>query len=501
MELFESGARVIHQSHGEGLVVKKRLGHSVVVNFDRLPGLPLTVKQDELAVIGSESEYDSESLAEAAEAFVEATGAVEDNVEEFSQEVEAAAAPVLPTTPAAPTSAMPPCFDFTAAHDDENLDQADSFQVLESLRLGVVPLHGVSAYTVGRDLELESIRQMLKEGGGCRIIWGDYGAGKTHLLDVTEQAARRAGYATSRIVLDPREHSLAHPLRLYRRIADSIHLPGAATFGLDSVFDSLVDSKNHNSVSGSEFSRFFSSYLYLLRNGDEEEIGWFRDYVHGDRIAADELRSILAKKKWRAAMPLTLSDFRTYGRMYIHLVGTLSSWVKDTGAKGLFLLFDEVERLDALDKSQQIYALEVLKHYAAVTMHEADLTFDVENGLYKGGHSVHRSLPLKFREDQPLSVVFALTPLPEIEEHFENVTSSKDYDIRLRAPARRDMPELVDRIGLLYTKAYPSFNVAPHREDLIAVCDHVLDQGGVDFRAAVRATVLNIDERRLSGTP
>ena len=31
-------------------------------------------------------------------------------------------------------------------------------------------------------------------------------------------------------------------------------------------------------------SRFFSPYLWILRHGNEDELGWLLDYVSGDRI-------------------------------------------------------------------------------------------------------------------------------------------------------------------------------------------------------------------------
>lgn len=475
---FSVGDKVSHIDHGEGQVLKKRTGDRIVVAFDLKPSLPLNVLKDDLTSVELE------------------------NTEEATS-----GAPGLTLVPADETPSQRSLRHLRGSRqrlsqrastvDDEKSKQIDAFQILEALRLGVVPQHGVDAYTVGRETEIASVSALLDATQGCRVIWGDYGTGKTHLLDVSEQLARRAGFATARITLDPTENALSHPLRLYRRIAESIHMPGAASGGLDSILDDLTDNEAFNSADGACFSRFFSSYLFVLNHGNDEDIGWFRDYVHADKIDSEELRKILRRLRWRGEMPLTLSDFRTYGRMYTHMIGTLAAWTKGAGANGLVLLFDEVERIDALSHSQQGYALEVLKHFSAVTMAEDDLLFSAENELYRGGHSVHKSLSLKFQEDQPLCVVFALTPLPEIEAHFGEITESDNYDVALRPLKKRDMVELARRIGDIYEVSYPEFKVAPFLEELVEICGEGLDAHDANFRAAVRSCVYLMDERRL----
>lgn len=376
------------------------------------------------------------------------------------------------------------------------LEPADAWQTLEALRLGVVPARGVREYTVAREKELASVQELLDQRHGCRVIWGDYGTGKTHLLDAAQQLALEQGFATARLTLDPREQALHHPLRLYRHIAESIRTSDRTSAGFETLFERLADSPDHSLWGGPQCSRFFSPYLYALRHGEEDCIGWLRDYVRGDNIDSYEVNKVLARMGWPGPRALRMPDFRTFGRMYVHLVGTLASWCADAGSKGLVLLFDEVERVDALAKNDQAYAFEVLRHYAAVTIEPEDLAFDPEE-LYKGGHAVHREIPLRFRDDQPLSTIFALTPLEEIEESFGGVTASDRYDLRLASLRRSDLPPLITRIAAIFRQAYPDCEVAPEvRERIIEqVADH-LEEGHDSFRSAVRAAVFLLDAER-----
>ena len=378
-----------------------------------------------------------------------------------------------------------------------SLKKADAWQTLEALRLGVVPSKGVKDYSVARDDEFESIDDLLDAGSGCRVIWGDYGAGKTHMLDAAEQSALEAGYATARITLDPTENALHHPLRLYRKIVATVRTADLVGQGYEAILHRLAESEDHYHPKGARASRFFSPYLHALREGDDEDIGWLSDYIRGDNIDAQDVNRVLGKLRWRGSNVLRMSDYRTYGRMYIHLVGTLACWCQDAGTRGLVILFDEVERIDTLRRSEQHYAFDVLRHYAAVTMQAEDLAFDPD-GLYKGGHRVHRELPFQFREDQPLSTVFALTPLEEIEDEFSDITFSTKYDIHL-PPLKRDfIPELVERIAAIYENAHPDCQISKATIENIRaqVKDHA-EEGHDSFRAAVRAAVFLLDAHRL----
>jgi hypothetical protein len=201
---------------------------------------------------------------------------------------------------------------------------------------------------------------------------------------------------------------------------------------------------------------------------------------------------------------LRLSDYRTYGRMYVHILGTIATWARDAGHRGLLLLFDEVEGVDGLDAIGAHHALQVLKHFAAVTVAPGDLAFDPNDGheLYRGGHSVHRHLDLRFRQDQPLSVVFSLTPLAEIQEDFEDIVAGPGYDIHLGTMGRKLVETLVLNIADLYSRAYPAYPL----EDaaLGEICGEVraaLDEGHGGTRDLVRGTVFHLDRLRLRTGP
>jgi hypothetical protein len=110
-----------------------------------------------------------------------------------------------------------------------NRDETESVRVLEAMRLGVVPSSSIDVYTVGRDVEVGQVQADLgkaKTGDGAvRAFLGDYGTGKTHLLQLAEERALEENFVTAQVVLDPRETPPSHPKRVYRDLVNSLQFP------------------------------------------------------------------------------------------------------------------------------------------------------------------------------------------------------------------------------------------------------------------------------------
>lgn len=445
-----AGQRVVHPDHGEGTVLTLRDRGRVRVRFDGRALTPVTIPGRELTPQNG-----------GAGAAAKGGG-------------ESAAAPAA-----------------------EERDVPDLRQAIEALRLGVVPRSFVRDYTVARETELAAFEALLGEGEGLRLLWGDYGTGKTHLLDVYETMALAAGWVTSRVTLDPRETPPSHPQRLFCEIVRSLRYPDDPGEGLDPLFLKLADSPDHRRPRGKRSSRVLSPVLYAFSHPESEAASWAEDYVGGYPMDTAYGERELARIGWRGARPLALSDYRTYGRMYVHLVGTLSAWAADAGYKGLVVLFDEVEYIDMVRGEAKDLAKEVLQHYAAVTLPRARLAFD-PGKLYRGGHAVHRAIPLKYTEDQRLVVLMALTPLPEAQEVARKILADHEEDLDLTPLRARDYAELVGRIGRLYARAYPGFAVPDATAARIA--EAAREQavlGDVRPREIVRRTVLELDAARL----
>lgn len=375
------------------------------------------------------------------------------------------------------------------------LERSDAWQSLEALRLGVVPGTGTLHYTVGRDAELKQIQALLDSATGYLAVFGDYGTGKTHLLDATEQLAQSANFATVRLTIDPTEIAIQNPARVWGALARKLCFEGDV--GLEQVLERFSLSPEHTAAGGERISPFLSPCAWALEAGSTPLRALALDHLHGDRVDIARYRRSLKIAGWDGPIPTDLPDYRTMGRVYVYLMSTLASWIRDLGGAGLMVILDEVERVDALTSMDRHFAMEFQKHLAAGTIPSSDLGFEPSE-LYAGGHARHRNLPDRFEEDSPLVVVSAMTPLESTLASFGEITTGKAYSLRLREPGDQEMRELVGRIAGLYGTAYPGFSVGAPLLGLVA--DVLLDavaMGEASFRMAVRATVQTLDQARL----
>lgn len=489
---YRVGDEVIHPQWGYGTILGLRPGRHVRVRFDEQPGLPRTVAARQLLVIPPEAHAAAAAATEAAAAA---------RLERENESAEEGPEAVRESPPRAPTPPLPIRPSKVAVETARGLDAeqlANYRQTIEALRCGVLPAAHVIEYTVGRDRQLNQVRALLEEQRGLRVVWGEYGAGKSHLLDVAEQIALDQGYLTSRITLDRHEIPPSHPQRLYTAIVRRLRYPDDLGLGLEPLLRRLIDSESHYAHCGEEASRFLSPYLHAMRAQHPRAIDWMHDYAHGCRMNADEGGYLLRWVRWPGKKPLTLSDFRTYGKVYTYLVGTIASWARDAGFRGLLLLFDEVEFLESMDATLTDFAREVLAHYAVATLPRDELHFDPDD-LYKGGHEVHKNLPFHFREDQPLAAVFALTPLPEIETMLRAMIGEREErDIVLEPLAAEEALTLVHHVHALYQTAYPGFEPVPRLEEEIR--EEVwgrIAEGEDSPRLIVKTVCQRLDRERL----
>ncbi len=222
-----AGQEVTHPIYGSGVVIAIRDRARVKVRFEGRERLPLTVPERDLT-------------------HQETSG---------RQETSGHQGRNGPDVRARPDHSTPPREELPPATSEEI---ADLRQTVEALRLGVVPRGNVRDYTVAREGELADFEALLDAGRGLRLVWGDYGTGKTHLLDLYEQMALDEGFVTTRVTLDPKETPPSHPQRLFREIVRTLNYPGRSGEGLDPLFHMLAESRDHVSPGGRRASRVLS---------------------------------------------------------------------------------------------------------------------------------------------------------------------------------------------------------------------------------------------------
>lgn len=84
--------------------------------------------------------------------------------------------------------------------------QFDARQMIEALRVGVAPVQHIKELTIGLDDERTSLTSGLKQahecGGAVRAVIGDYGFGKSHIVELTAQQALERNFLVATVSLD-----------------------------------------------------------------------------------------------------------------------------------------------------------------------------------------------------------------------------------------------------------------------------------------------------------
>jgi hypothetical protein len=198
-------------------------------------------------------------------------------------------------------------------------------QIIESLRLGIVPDRNLAEWTVGREEEFAQVVQWLDEPSeGTLLVEGRYGSGKTHLLRYLSQQAQERNWAVSLIRVDPGEENASFPMRFYRSVVRGLRIPyEGGFFELDAALRHIAG----KTVSLRE-NRFLGPFVERIIEGTETDADW---------------ASLMGERSGSNLLPAHL-DFTTVANLACNLISAISvAAAEDLDRTGLLILVDEVE--------------------------------------------------------------------------------------------------------------------------------------------------------------
>ncbi|MDZ8241965.1 MAG: ATP-binding protein [Nostoc sp. ChiQUE01a] len=247
-----------------------------------------------------------------------------------------------------------------------------STALINSLGAGVVPRVGVEHIAVGREKELQSLLQNLDdiaEGvAAFRFIIGNYGSGKSFLLQLIRNRAMEQGFVVADADLSP-ERRLAgsnnEGLATYRELMSHLATKTRPDGGaLVSILEGWINKIQQEVVKETEMRPNDDGFDDQVESKIREVVQYIEDLVHGFdfgsviiaywrgyRLDDDNLKN--AAMRWlrgefttrieaRAALGVRviIDDDSWYD--YIKL---FAKFVAEIGYKGLFILLDEAVHL------------------------------------------------------------------------------------------------------------------------------------------------------------
>ena len=350
-----------------------------------------------------------------------------------------------------------------------------ALQVLEALRVGVAPGHLAELYTVGREQEMALVDADLEAAptsGAARVFLGDYGTGKTHMLECLEDRALRRNFLVSRITLDGEEVAASHPRRVYRALVQNLVYPDRTDRpGLEPLLEGACEKGLDRWLKrGSpRFHHYLSPALAYYRElrSREEDRGLrdtLLDWLEGHpTVSNTELEPELRRASGLRGQRLyALQDHRTLAHLYAYMLGGISVLARDLGYAGVAVLFDEAEFYGLLSTQGREFANLLFGYYCAAALGPGQVRFDVHTAT-RGGHEIHRSFPPIFDYPQGLYCVYAMTEDPGGLQALGAILES-DHFARLTPLTLGHFQELCRRVLELYRRTYPAFTAADQVE-------------------------------------
>ncbi len=289
--------------------------------------------------------------------------------------------------------------------------------VIEALRLGIVPHGHIRDFIFGRENEIEKINDLLSGSSASLMIVGEYGAGKTHLLDYTYNLAIESGFAVARTEVDPSENPFHRPKKVYRELISSFRYMDAN--GQIRAFRDFMK----------ELSTWRNFKARWELSDTHKYLGYILEELKENRIYDSDWEWIEGNE---SAVKPTLYDNAPAANIYCNILTGLGWAAAHTSAlKGLLLIIDEAETLssrltNALQRenghnfvegllfavnSTQDLLTEGLTRYKG--QYQSRIYGD-RTGLRYSGHA--QDVRYLYKRPSFTKLIMAFTPVPELDE-------------------------------------------------------------------------------------
>ncbi len=293
-------------------------------------------------------------------------------------------------------------------------------EIVDALRRGTVPHHGLETFAVGLDRFTEVLDEELADvaagGAGFKAVRGDYGTGKTFFSRWLEHRARERGYATALVQISETDTPLYRFETIYRRALEALQTrewtagafrcivdrwfydleeeaaPGLPEDDLEAIARAVGELLERRLASISATQPLFAAALRAIH----------RARVRSDHALAEGLLAwlmgqpnISADIKRAAGVKGDL-DHRGAAGFFRGLLAVL----QQTGRCGLLLILDEVETIQRVRADSREKSLNALRQ----------LIDDLDSRLFPGLYVVITGTPQFF--DGPQGVK-RLAPLEQ----------------------------------------------------------------------------------------
>src|SRR5438552_10561619 len=345
--------------------------------------------------------------------------------------------------------------------------------VVESLRKGTPPQHGVDQYSVGNEKLIDGIKRYhlggIEDRGIIRFMCGSWGAGKTHLFRQLREVAFEHGSIVSTVELDVNSGALNKFEKLFYSIVSHIQTPTyftarssseGAPFGTV-IRESLAHLATGSRSTGDEGVTYdqYSKASEVLMSNLEIDID-FKTMVqkYWETFLPEPVEPAMARQRraeilqWFSGEDSIENYRERYGvaKMVSRenaklMLQSLAGFVRLSGYRGLLILFDEAEQ-----------GCSVMRKSALRDAQDNLLSLINNIETLSGLFLIYATTPDFYRDPKHGVVTYGVlsgrvgTPEPRHPRALDTIWNLDAEDIALA-----DYQKVARRIRSVYLTAYP----------------------------------------------
>ena len=286
--------------------------------------------------------------------------------------------------------------------------QMEARQLIEALRVGIAPAQHVRELTIGLAAERASLAGALNKahqsGGGVRAVVGDYGFGKSHIVELTAQEALTRNFLVAATSLDLLELPAHRAFDIYGALLRNLRYPNTDERGLRPLLDAALEHPRARQQL-KEIAAVIPDPLTVTveamhsTTASRQRQGWVEWLLSGRK------GKTLGNPLPRGVKFPTLYRSGSNDRQIAYLLSGVSVLARMLGYSGLCLLIDEAESYSLLRARQRAQA--DLFFQALIYAALRDTQAHIDAATLPQHH--YREYPLTYGGKQSLFFLFTTT--------------------------------------------------------------------------------------------
>ena len=231
----------------------------------------------------------------------------------------------------------------------------------EAVNLGVVPpdFSSLVKMSIEGDVVERKTRYNLDRAnisGLCKVVFGDYGSGKSHYLHLVMNIALQAGWVVSYLEFDPKAVDPAKPHLVYREIISKLKFPkredGTASQNFRDFIKEIkkrwMDVRDLPYLKKNPWYRYGLETLKFFPHNDDPDYASACDWLAGQPVqitGPGSMRSLTKQTNINPRLIPNMPKVRETGEIYAYHLVVFNQICQALGYNGLLIILDEAEHV------------------------------------------------------------------------------------------------------------------------------------------------------------